>query len=149
MTTMLTKEEIDLLESSKLDDHIAQTVLGWKLEKVNEQTDRWIGEGAPNDYDFITAVYVITPRFSTFLEEAWKVVEYMRKAGLTLVLCSWADGTSNQAFFSPDPNYLFQEIESGYGPTPALAICRAALKDKLYRPTHLVQPQPQLSPPTL
>jgi hypothetical protein len=105
----------------KLDARVAESLMGWSscepfLNGIPGNMEGWPPSGP----------MMQVPCYSTSMEDAWTVVEKLRKDGIHL----WSLGESNLEGMGPwqaDFGRHHSSDKFACGPTPELAICRAAL----------------------
>lgn len=111
----MTDEEIDAMEAGlQMDRLISLAVFGLEVQEC------LVGShppGCPGNTQL--------PRYSTYLPDAWLVVERMRQRGACFQLCDQAFTKLRLASFT---HSIVNITLSSYAQADALAICRAALK---------------------
>jgi hypothetical protein len=121
---------VDELEAgSELDALVAERVMGWRRTSDSSRDVVWWIWILPNGVEI---AYDDLPPFSTRVDMAWCAVDQIRNKQLAdKFYIAWRqdgfiDGEWDARFGYFDTDYT--EWPQGFADTPALAICRAALK---------------------
>jgi len=100
----------------ELDALVAERVMGWRDIQFRNATGEWAG------YPPDSSGYQTIPYYSTDLAASWEVASYLSTRGYTVDVDNWEGGAASVRLRTP------VDGEQGFvGPTPAVAMCRAAL----------------------
>lgn len=110
----------------ELDALIAEKVMGLLINGTAEHADGSV-EPAFGNANGISGQAYPARNYSTDIAAAWQIAEKLKEKKLYLSLSITRFG-SDQAYEASVSNQIGARICGEYGDTPAIAICRAALK---------------------